>query len=79
MCSNRYFLSNRAPKMRGRHELLFGLRLLSKEFQHLAIQTTKFALVSLTLLVAKLPLISTTPVVLVTKFAASVVDTGGAP
>jgi hypothetical protein len=30
---------NRAPKMRERHKLFFGLRLVSKEFQHLAIQT----------------------------------------
>jgi hypothetical protein len=30
---------NRAPKMRERHQLLFGLRLVSKEFQHPAIQT----------------------------------------
>jgi predicted solute-binding protein len=34
--------------------------------------------VSLTL-VANLPLVSTTPVELVAKFAAGVVDTGGAP
>jgi hypothetical protein len=30
---------NRAPKMQARHQLFFGLRLVSKEFQHLAIQT----------------------------------------
>ncbi len=30
---------NRAPKMRERHQLFFGLRLVSKEFQHPAIQT----------------------------------------
>jgi hypothetical protein len=34
-----YFLPNRAPKMRERHQLFIGLRLLSKEFQHPAIQT----------------------------------------
>jgi hypothetical protein len=28
-----------APKMRERHQLFFGLRLVSKEFQHPAIQT----------------------------------------
>jgi hypothetical protein len=33
------FLPNRAPKMRERHQLFFGLRLVSKEFQHPAIQT----------------------------------------
>jgi hypothetical protein len=27
------------PKMRERHQLIFGLRLVSKEFQHPAIQT----------------------------------------
>jgi hypothetical protein len=32
------FLPNSAPKMRERHQLFFGLRLLSKEFQHPAIQ-----------------------------------------
>jgi hypothetical protein len=32
------FLLNRAPKMRERHQLFFGLQLVSKEFQHLAIQ-----------------------------------------
>jgi hypothetical protein len=30
---------NCAPKMRERHQLLFGLRLVRKEFQHPAIQT----------------------------------------
>jgi hypothetical protein len=30
---------NCAPKMRDRHKLFFGLRLVSKEFQHPAIQT----------------------------------------
>ena len=35
----RYFPPNRAPKMRERHQLFFGLRLVSKEFQHPAIQT----------------------------------------
>jgi hypothetical protein len=33
------FPLNRAPKMRERHQLFFGLRLVSKEFQHPAIQT----------------------------------------
>jgi hypothetical protein len=33
------FLSNRAPKMWERHQLFCGLQLMSKEFQHLAIQT----------------------------------------
>jgi hypothetical protein len=33
------FPPNRAPKMRERHHLFFGLWLLSKEFQHSAIQT----------------------------------------
>jgi hypothetical protein len=28
-----------APKMRERHQLFFGLQLVSKEFQHPAIQT----------------------------------------
>jgi hypothetical protein len=32
-------MPNRAPKMRERHQLIFGLRLMSKEFKHLAIQT----------------------------------------
>jgi hypothetical protein len=31
--------SNRFPKMRERHQLFFGLQLMSKEFQHSAIQT----------------------------------------
>jgi hypothetical protein len=34
----RYFPSNRAPKIRDRHQLFFGLRFMSKEFQQ-AIQT----------------------------------------
>jgi hypothetical protein len=34
-CSNR----NRAPKILERHQLFFGLRLVSKEFKHPAIQT----------------------------------------
>ncbi len=33
------FPPNPAPKMRDRHQLFFGLRLVSKEFQHPAIQT----------------------------------------
>ncbi len=33
------FTPNRAPKMRERHQLFFGLRLASKEFHHFAIQT----------------------------------------
>jgi hypothetical protein len=37
--SLRSFLPNRAPKMRERCQLIFGLRLVSKEFQHPAIQT----------------------------------------
>ncbi len=36
----RSFPLNHAPKMRERHKLFFGLRLVSKEFQHPAIQTT---------------------------------------
>jgi hypothetical protein len=35
----RSFTPNNAPKMRERHQLFFGLRLVSKEFQHPAIQT----------------------------------------
>jgi hypothetical protein len=35
----RYFPPNHAPKMRERHQLFFGLRHVSKEFQHPAIQT----------------------------------------
>ncbi len=35
----RSFPSNRAPKLREKHQLFFGLHLVSKEFQHLAIQT----------------------------------------
>jgi hypothetical protein len=35
----RSFPPNGAPKMRERHQLFFGLRLVSKEFQHPAIQT----------------------------------------
>jgi hypothetical protein len=31
--------SSRAPKMRERHQLFIGLQLVSKEFQHPAIQT----------------------------------------
>jgi hypothetical protein len=31
--------SNRAPKMRETYQLFFGLRLVSKEFHHSAIQT----------------------------------------
>ena len=33
------FPPNCAPKMRERHQLFFGLRLVSKEFKHSAIQT----------------------------------------
>jgi hypothetical protein len=33
------FLPNSAPKLRETHQLFFGLRLVSKEFQHPAIQT----------------------------------------
>jgi hypothetical protein len=33
------FSPNRAPKMRERYQLFFGLRLVSKEFHHSAIQT----------------------------------------
>jgi hypothetical protein len=42
MCSNRNlfpFPPNRALKMWERHQLFFGLGLMSKEFQHFAIQT----------------------------------------
>ncbi len=35
----RSFSPNHAPKMQGRHQLFFGLRLVNKEFQHPAIQT----------------------------------------
>jgi hypothetical protein len=35
----RYFFPNLAPKRWERHQLFFGLQLVSKEFQHLAIQT----------------------------------------
>jgi hypothetical protein len=35
----RSFPLNRAPKMQEIHQLFFGLRLVSKEFQHPAIQT----------------------------------------
>jgi hypothetical protein len=35
----RSFSQNRAPKMRERNQLFFGLLLMSKEFQHPAIQT----------------------------------------
>jgi hypothetical protein len=35
----RSFPPNHAPKMQERHQLFFGLRLVSKEFQHPAIQT----------------------------------------
>ncbi len=35
----RYFPPNRATKMRERHLLFFGLQLVSKEFQHSALQT----------------------------------------
>jgi hypothetical protein len=35
----RSFLPNCTPKMRERHQLFFGLRLVCKEFQHPAIQT----------------------------------------
>jgi hypothetical protein len=35
----RSFPLNRAPKMRERHHFFFGLRLVSEEFLHLAIQT----------------------------------------
>jgi hypothetical protein len=34
-----YFMPNHAPKMRERHQLFFGLRLMSKEFKHPAIQS----------------------------------------
>jgi hypothetical protein len=34
MLKLRSFPPNCAPKMRERHQLFFGLRLLSKEFQH---------------------------------------------
>ncbi len=34
-----FFPPNRAPKMRERHQLFFGLRLVSKEFQHPANKT----------------------------------------
>jgi hypothetical protein len=37
----RSFPSNRAPKMRERHQLFSGLRLVGKEFQHPTIQTKK--------------------------------------
>ncbi len=33
------FRTNRSPKMRESQQLVFGLRLVSKEFQHFAIQT----------------------------------------
>ena len=33
------FSADHAPKMRERHPVFFGLRLMSKEFQHPAIQT----------------------------------------
>ncbi len=40
MCSNRDFSAEQCYKNMGeRHQLLFGLRLVSKEFQHPAIQT----------------------------------------
>jgi hypothetical protein len=35
----RFFPPNCASKMQDRHQLFFGLRLVSKEFQHPAIQT----------------------------------------
>jgi hypothetical protein len=35
----RSFSPNRAPKMRESYQLFFGLRLVSKEFHHSAIQT----------------------------------------
>jgi hypothetical protein len=35
----RSFPPNRAPKMRERHQLFFGLRLVCKEFQHPANKT----------------------------------------
>jgi hypothetical protein len=35
------FPPNRAPKMREKFQLFFGLRLVSKEFQHPALQTKK--------------------------------------
>jgi hypothetical protein len=35
----RFLPPNRAPKLQERHQLFFGLQLLSKEFQHPAIQT----------------------------------------
>ncbi len=35
----RFFPPNWTPKLQERHQLFFGLRLVSKEFQHLAIQT----------------------------------------
>jgi hypothetical protein len=37
----RSFPLNRAPKMREKHQVFFGLWLVSKEFQHPAIQTKK--------------------------------------
>jgi hypothetical protein len=39
LLKSRSFPPNRAPKMREKHQLFFGLRRVSKEFQHLAIQT----------------------------------------
>jgi hypothetical protein len=40
MCSNRYlFRRTLLQKIGERHQLFFGLRLVSKEFQHPAIQT----------------------------------------
>jgi hypothetical protein len=39
MCSNRDLFRRPAPKMRETHQLFFGLQLVSKEFQHPAIQT----------------------------------------
>jgi hypothetical protein len=39
MLKQQSFPPNRAPKMRERHQLFLGLRLMSKEFQHSTIQT----------------------------------------
>jgi hypothetical protein len=36
---SRSFRPNRAPKIRERHQMFLGLRLVIKEFQHPAIQT----------------------------------------
>jgi hypothetical protein len=39
ICKPQSFPPNRSPKIRERHQLFFGLRYASKEFQHPAIQT----------------------------------------